>query len=253
LLNRIGWRPERDRLWLVGDLVNRGPSSLEVLRWAFANRDHLTAVLGNHDLHLLLRARGLVGAKADDTLDEVLGAGDRDQLLGWLQARPFLYRRGSRLLVHAGILPSWDLDAAEDLSRQLTEKLRGADAARLLAAMATAKRRWRPDLEGDERLCAAASVFTRLRMVRADGQPRLGFTGAPDLAPDGDRPWFELSTLPGGSFSVVFGHWAQLRFLTTDGVLCLDSGCVYGGSLSAVRLDDGRAVHEPCADRVAAS
>lgn len=249
-LERIDFDPGRDRLWLVGDLVNRGPRSLEVLRWAAGLGERVTAVLGNHDLHLLLRSRGLVGVKPGDRLEEVLAAPDRDELLDWLRRRPILHREGGWVLVHAGLLPAWDLPEAEALAAELAGRLGGDAGWEALAELARGARRWRPDLEGRDRLAAALRVFTRLRTVRPDGSPQLGFTGRPEAAPDGGRPWYELSPVPGTDHTVLFGHWAQLGLLRAPGAVCLDSSCVYGGVLTALELDDDTLVHEPLADPV---
>jgi len=248
LLRRIAFDPGRDRLWLVGDLVNRGPRSLEVLRWAAGLGGRVTAVMGNHDLHLLLRSRGLVGVKPGDRLDEVLGAPDRDELLEWLRRRPFLHREGGRVLVHAGLLPAWGLDEAEALAAELAGRLGGDGGWDALGDLARGAHRWRPDLEGRDRLSAAARILTRLRTVRPDGSPQLGYTGRPEAAPDGGRPWFELSPVPGGELTVLFGHWAQLGLHRPPGVVCLDSACVYGGVLSALDLEGGALVQEPFSD-----
>jgi bis(5'-nucleosyl)-tetraphosphatase (symmetrical) len=248
LLERIGFAAGRDRLWLVGDLVNRGPRSLEVLRWAVGLGERVTAVLGNHDLHLLRRSRGLAAAKASDHLEELLAAPDRDHLLDWLRRQRFLHREGAHLLVHAGLLPTWGLEEAVALADELSGWLGGPDSEEALADLARGTRHWRPDLVGCDRLSAAAAVFTRLRTVRADGSPNLGFTGPPGAAPEGCRPWFESSPVPGPGLTVLFGHWAMLGLYRAPGLVCLDSGCVYGGSLSALRLDDGAVVQEPLTD-----
>jgi len=248
LLERIRWQPGRDRLWLIGDLVNRGPRSLEVLRWA-ARQPRLAAILGNHDLHLLARAAGWADARPEDRLDEVLAADDRETLLEWLRRRPFIHRAGSALLVHAGLLPEWSGDEALSLAGSAGRRLQA-----LLPRLARKpKPRWSAGATGDDRLAAAVAIFTRLRVVRADGRPKLSFTAAPESVPDGCRPWYEGSRLVAEGTRVVFGHWALMGFRRERGVVCIDSGCVYGGRLTALRLDDDTAVHEPVvADEVSA-
>lgn len=248
LLERIRWDGARDRLWLIGDLVNRGPGSLAVLRWA-AGEPRLDAILGNHDLHLLARAAQLVGARPEDRLDEVLAAEDCEKLLGWLRRRPFIHRLGGTVLVHAGLLPDWDAATAQSLAASASRRL---DA--LLPLLARKPRpKWGAHVTGDERLAAAVTIFTRLRVVRADGRPKLSFTAAPESAPEGCRPWFEGSRLAGEGIRAVFGHWALMGFRREPGAVCIDSGCVYGGRLTALRLDDDTALHEPVvADEVAA-
>ncbi|GAG40522.1 unnamed protein product, partial [marine sediment metagenome] len=177
LLARIEWNPTVDELWLVGDLVNRGPASLEVLRWA-ANQQRLVAVLGNHDLHLLARAEGLVDGRSEDMIDEVLDAPDRDHLLAWLRARPFIHVRDDVVMVHAGLWPGWDVEDAAGLALGASDRLAGPGGHEFLSRLNTKPRiKWRTDLEGDDRLAAAAAIFTRLRVVRSDGRPKLDFTG----------------------------------------------------------------------------
>lgn len=248
LLELMRWDGTRDRLWLIGDLVNRGPRSLEVLRWA-ASEPRLDAVLGNHDLHLLARAARLVGARQGDRLDELLAAEDCENLLGWLWRRPFFHRLGGTVLVHAGLLPEWDAAMAQSLAESASRRL---DA--LLPLLASKPRpKWSADADGDERLAAAAAIFTRLRVVRADGRPKLSFTAAPESAPEGCRPWFEGSRLVAEGNRAVFGHWALMGFRRGPGAVCIDSGCVYGGRLTALRLDDDTALHQPVVeDEVAA-
>jgi bis(5'-nucleosyl)-tetraphosphatase (symmetrical) len=252
LLGRIGWNADSDELWLVGDLVNRGPGSLEVLRWAVRNQSRITAVLGNHDLHLLIRAAGLASSRAEDTLDEVLAAPDRDELIGWLRRRPMVHHAHGMVMVHAGLWPGWDLDRTLSLAAGVAESLDGEDGGKPLLARLSAKPRpeWRPGVAGEERLAAAAAIFTRLRVVRADGRPRLDYTGSPEAAPEGCRPWFETSRVVRAGRTVIFGHWAMLGYHDGDGVRCLDSGCVYGGHLSALRIGDGASFHEPVADEI---
>jgi bis(5'-nucleosyl)-tetraphosphatase (symmetrical) len=248
VLGWIGRRPDRDDLWLVGDLVNRGPGSLQVLRWAAGQR-RLVAILGNHDLHLLAHAAGLSKARPEDRLDDVLAAPDRDELLHWLRARPLLHRRDDVMMVHAGLWPGWDLAEAEALATEAQERLAGGHWKSFLERLVRKPRpKWHADLAGEERVAAAAAVFTRLRVVRPDGRPKLGFTGPPENAPDGFRPWYETSEVVMGGTRVVFGHWAQLGFFRDDRVVCLDSGCVYGGSLTALRVEDGQVFQEPVAD-----
>jgi bis(5'-nucleosyl)-tetraphosphatase (symmetrical) len=245
LLGRIGWRPGGDRLWLVGDLVNRGRDSLGVLRWAYRHRDDLVAVLGNHDLHLLARAAGVGRRKRGDTLDEVLEAPDRVDALRWLGGLPLLHREGDWLLVHAGLHPGWSLREAVAEAAAARDVLAGPDRRAVLAAVDSRTRPgWRPGLAGVERAAAAVAVLTRARVVDAEGRPRLGFTGPPEEAPEGCRPWFETSPVVAGGARVVFGHWAQLGCQRGATWGCLDSGCVYGGSLSALRLDDGLLVQQ---------
>lgn len=251
LLERIDWQADRDELWFVGDLVNRGPSSLEVLRWAFHNRDHLKVVLGNHDLHLLSRAAGVTASKKNDTLDEVLAAPDRNELLEWLRARPLVHHFGPFVMVHAGLMPDWNIERTSALAGAVGERLAGPGHEEFLRELSSRRKKGRKGhLENDERLAAAAAVLTRIRMVDADGGAELTYDGAPRDAPKGWRPWFEASEVRRQGYAMVFGHWAMLGFHRDHDVACVDSGCVYGGSLTALRLRDGRVVREAVADAV---
>jgi bis(5'-nucleosyl)-tetraphosphatase (symmetrical) len=196
LLGRIEWAPEQDKLWLVGDLVNRGPRSLEVLRWAHENSKRLVAVLGNHDLHLLARAAGVAEAKKEDTLDEILAAPDCDELLGWLRRRPLVHRFGPHVMVHGGLMPEWDIELACGLADAAAARLSGPENETFMGRLVgNRKTAWCPDLKGDERLAAAVAVFTRMRMVGPDGRAHLAFTGSPDDAPEDWRPWFATSAV----------------------------------------------------------
>ncbi|MCU0233669.1 MAG: symmetrical bis(5'-nucleosyl)-tetraphosphatase [Thermoanaerobaculales bacterium] len=249
LLERIAWDRERDELWLVGDLVNRGPSSLEVLRWAFANRERLTVVLGNHDLHLLGRAAGIATRKKEDTLDAVLAAPDRDDLVAWLRTRPFVHHFGPWLLVHAGLMPDWSIELTCRLANAASERLAGDGWVDFLARISANRRgSWHSGLEGDDLLASAAAVFTRMRMVGPDGSARLAYTGAPREAPAGWQPWFERSAVKRQGYALLFGHWAMLGLHRDHDLACIDSGCVYGGSLTALRLHDGTVVQQAMAE-----
>lgn len=249
LLERCRFDPEADRLWLVGDLVNRGPRSLEVLRWARDLGDRVTAVLGNHDAHLLGRAHGTRPPRSRDTLDAVLGAPDRDELIGWLRRRPLLHREGDLALLHAGLLPSWTLDRAAELAGEVEEVLSGPEPERLLRALAEARPRpWREGLDEEDRWRVTVHALTRLRTCRDDGRVCEGFTGPPEKAPEGCRPWFELRDGLDAGVTVVCGHWATLGLRQAPGILALDTGCVWGGALTAVRLEDRKVFQEPLAD-----
>lgn len=241
LVSRLEPLAEGDRIWLVGDLVNRGPASAQVLRWA-STAPGVDAVLGNHDLHLLARAAGLGRVREGDTVEDVLTAPDRDCLVEWLRRRPLLVAAPAFVLVHAGLLPSWEEPEAAARAAEAEEVLRGHRTAELLGALA----RRSPAAE----LAAAvesASVMTRVRMVESDGSPRRGFNGPPAEAPPGTSPWFESSPVPRRERPVIFGHWAMLGLYRAPGTVCLDSGCVYGGRLSAFRLEDGALLQEPLA------
>jgi bis(5'-nucleosyl)-tetraphosphatase (symmetrical) len=254
LLRRLAFDPGRDRLWFVGDLVNRGPASVEVLRWAKELEDRVTVVLGNHDFHLLARAEGFRAPKSRDTLEGVLNAPDRGELLEWLATRPLLHRENlddTYVLVHAGLLPSWDVDKAEAMAREVEDVLRSPKRRELLESIyrdsgATA---WSDELEGMDRLRVVANAMATLRTCTADGRPCEGYSGPPELAPSGCLPWFEVPQRSSRDATVIFGHWAALGFRKQPGVLALDTGCVWGGYLTAVRLEDGVVFHERSAER----
>ncbi len=252
LLERMEWRPDRDRLWLVGDLVNRGPSSLEVVRWAWEHRDRVAAVLGNHDLHLLARASGAARKKKDDVLEDVLRAPDRGRLLDWMRGWPLVHSFGRYVVVHAGFCPEWNIELTRRLAAAVSARLAGSGGDQLLASLyRRRKKSWRPGLEGREALASAAAVFSRIRMVDRGGSARLSYNGPPGSAPAGWSPWFRDSAIRRQGYTVIFGHWAMFGFYRARDVICLDSGCVYGGRLTAIRLDDGEVVQERLVDEVA--
>jgi bis(5'-nucleosyl)-tetraphosphatase (symmetrical) len=249
LLERIHFDANADRLWMVGDLVNRGPRSLEVLRWARSLGERLTVVLGNHDLHLIGRAHGTRPPKRHDTLDEVLAAPDRDELIHWLRRRPLLHREGPFVLVHAGLLPPWTLEEAATLAREVEASLGGPRPKRLLKALAAGEPpAWHEGLDTTDRLRVGVQSFTRLRTCRTDGRVCERFTGPPDDAPEGCLPWFELRDDGATDTTVICGHWATLGLRMRPGLLAIDSGCVWGGTLTAVRLEDEEVFQEPLAD-----
>ena len=247
LLRKIEFDSQHDRLWLVGDLVNRGSGSLEVLRWAKGLGDRVTVVLGNHDFHLLAVAEGIRAAKARDTLEGVLGAPDREELLDWLRSRPLVHSEDSTLLVHAGLLPGWSVGDAESLAREVEQALRSGQKRELLEAIYTddSPLLWDERLTGVARLRVVAGIMATLRTCTADGVPCENFNGPPGLAPSGCLPWFEVPGRASQSATVVFGHWATLGFRLQRGVIALDTGCVWGGYLTAIRLEDHAVYQEP--------
>lgn len=243
LLERIRFDPARDRLWLVGDLVNRGPRSLEVLRLVISMGDAAVAVLGNHDLHLLAVAL-TPGArlKPQDTLGEILAAPDRDELLAWLRTRPMLHHDPGLgyTMIHAGLPPQWDLDLAQACARELEAALRdGERCVELFAHMyGDQPNRWSDDLAGFDRLRFITNCLTRLRFCRPDGTVELKFKGEIDKAPAHVVPWFRAPNRRSRSLRIVCGHWSALGYYEGDGVLSIDTGCVWGQRLCAVRLDE---------------
>lgn len=237
LLTRIRFDPAKDRLWLVGDLVNRGPRSLDVLRFLVEHRHAVHAVLGNHDIYALARAFGVTAPTSDETLSELMAAPDRDVLVAWLLSCELLFEGDGYAMVHAGLLPAWDLAAARREARAVEAAL-SDDPAALLGAYFNRKRPvWSLALSGTERAVAALSVFTRIRFVDVDGRcvSGSGPAEAPPVA--GAIPWFKARRGTTGT-PIIFGHWASLGLWIEDDVMALDSGCVWNGSLTAVRIED---------------
>jgi bis(5'-nucleosyl)-tetraphosphatase (symmetrical) len=242
LLERIA--PGRDdRLWFVGDLVNRGPDSLAALRRVHALGEIAVVVLGNHDLHLLAVALGAQQPKRKDTLDAVLSAPDREPLLEWLRHRPLLHHDAAlaHTLVHAGLPPAWDLDLAIAAAREVESALRGSDYRALFEVMyGDQPRRWSDGLLGDDRLRYSINALTRMRLLTPAGDLELDAKGAPGAHPE-LIPWFDHPEARWRDQTrVVSGHWSTLGVVGTDRYLHLDGGCVWGGELAAVRLEDGQ-------------
>ncbi|MEM6795263.1 MAG: symmetrical bis(5'-nucleosyl)-tetraphosphatase [Acidobacteriota bacterium] len=237
LLGRLDFDDASDSLFLLGDLVNRGPASLAVLRWARARSlelgDRFACVLGNHDLHLLAAAAGL--RRAGEDLEPVLDAPDADELLGWLRERPLLHRHGPFVLVHAGLWPDWTIREAERQAAAVAARLRAGDH-RLLNLKAEAP----PELRAEAR---ALYGFTSLRLLDARGGG-CSFKGPPEQAPPGSTPWFAAADRSWAGARVVFGHWAALGVRLGADFCGLDSGAAWDRGLTALRLSDRRLVHQ---------
>jgi bis(5'-nucleosyl)-tetraphosphatase (symmetrical) len=250
LLDSLRFSPATDRLWFVGDLVNRGPQSLEVLRFVKSLGPAAATVLGNHDLHLVMQAAGFGKASKEDTLDAVLTASDRDELLAWLRSRPLFHVEGEWAMVHAGLLPSWDVAKAQGLSDEVSAALTAPDYRDFLAHMwGSEPDAWRDDLTGWDRLRVIVNAMTRMRFVTPEGRMEFrapGSKGPPERGPAGTLPWFAVPGRKSADHLIVFGHWSALGFRQMDKVLALDSGCLWGGSLTAVRLEDRRVFQMPC-------
>ena len=239
LTDLIGFIPTRDRLWFVGDLVNRGPDSLEVLRYIKGLGQSAVAVLGNHDLFLLAVASGAASLRPKDTLSQVLEAPDRDDLMVWLQQRPLLHHEGEYVLVHAGLLPQWTVEEARQLADEATAALRGERCDSLLRALhPSGHLQWDPSLTGPVRVAAIAKALTRLRTCSDHGIMESTFSGPPELTPAGYHQWFRIASRRHDGCTVLCGHWAALGLRIQTNLLALDSGCVYGRQLTAVRLED---------------
>lgn len=247
LVDSFTFNPARDRIWFVGDLVNRGPKSLDVLRYVRSLGDRAVVVLGNHDLHLLVVAEGLGKPRHDDTIGDVLAAPDRDELLDWLRKRPMLHREGDHLMVHAGLLPAWDESYSEQLAREVEELLRGPGYRDFLRHLYGSKPdRWSDDLAGADRTRVIVNVMTRMRFCDSAGIMEFETKGETAAAPAGYRPWFEVPGRAATQSTIICGHWSALGVKLTPKLLMLDSGCVWGRSLTAIRLEDRRLFQVGC-------
>jgi len=246
LLSRVAFDPSRDRLWLVGDLVNRGPGSLAVLREMKALGDAVVTVLGNHDFHLLAVAAGHARQHKRDTIAPVLEAPDREELLAWVRSWPLVVIEGDRLLVHAGLLPRWTPEQAQALSDEVRAALKADDHDNFLRTLyGDTPDAWRDDLEGFDRLRVVVNACTRLRFCTADGRMEFGEKRGPEHAPEGFRPWFAHEARASSDKTIVSGHWSTLELLLGPHLMMLDSGCIWGGALTAVRLEDRRVFQVP--------
>lgn len=247
LVERIQFSPSSDRLWFVGDLVNRGPDSLSVLRYIKSLGSSAVVVLGNHDLFLLAVASGMTTPSAQDTLGQVIAAPDRDELLLWVRHQRLLYREPPFVLLHAGLLPQWSIDKAEELAHEAEAALRGPHYEQVLRALYPSKHlQWSPDLTGPARLATIIKVLTRLRACSSAGVMESSYSGPPDHIPAGFLPWFRIETRQHRNATIVCGHWASLGLHCEDDLLAIDSGCVWGRELTAIRLEDRRIFQVSC-------
>jgi len=248
LLEVIGFNATRDRLWLVGDLINRGPGSLEVLRWARRHSDVLTVVLGNHDLHALAVSEGFVDAHRHDTLHALLAAPDRDELFAWLRGCHMAYAEDEYLMVHAGVLPQWTVADTVGYGHEVEAVLRSDTYRDFFAHMyGNHPSHWQDDLSGMSRLRVIINALTRLRVCHADGRMDFRFKGEVQDIPEGLLPWFEMPDRQSDDKTIVFGHWSALGLRVQDHLIALDTGCLWGGQLKAMRLEDRQVFQVPCA------
>lgn len=244
LLDRAAFDPLRDQLVLVGDLVNRGPGSLAVLRFVRSLGASARTVLGNHDLHLLTVAEGASKLRHDDTLNAILRAPDRDELLTWLRHQPLMVRLGKyggddHVLVHAGLLPSWSVDKALVLASEVHATLTGPSYREFLAHLYGSRPdRWSDSLGGHDRLRVVVNAMTRMRFCSPLGVMEFQTKGEASVAPPGFMPWFEVPGRASSSHVIVCGHWSALGLHLRPRLLALDTGCVWGGALTALRLED---------------
>jgi len=248
LLDLCAFDPARDRLWLVGDLVNRGPRSLETLRFVKNLGPAAVTVLGNHDLYLLMVAEG--GAKyrgKDDTLQAVLDAPDRDELLDWLRHQPLCHLEKGHCLVHAGLLPQWTASRTRELAREVEAALTGPHYRDfILNLWGSEPAAWSDDLMGWPRLRVIVNAMTRMRFCTPEGVMEFHAKGEVVNAPSGYLPWFEVPGRKSADTVLVTGHWSALGLKLLPNLLALDSGCLWGGPLTAVRLEDRQVSQVDC-------
>ena len=251
LLERVAFDPAKDRLWLVGDLVNRGPQSLETLRFLYSIRESLVCVLGNHDLHLLAVGQNIERLKKADTLREILEAPDRNELLEWLRQQKLMHYDEQRetVLVHAGIPPQWTLKKALKCAAEVEEALHDDNlfAPYLDGMYGNEPVKWNGDLKGTARLRVITNYFTRMRFCTSDGKLDLKGKEGPDTAPPGYAPWFRHKERKTKGLKIVFGHWAALAGQCNEpGLFALDTGCVWGGALTLLNVDTGERLQCKC-------
>lgn len=247
LLEKIDFTPGRDHLWIVGDLANRGPAPLETLRRVYALRDHVSVVLGNHDLHMLAVAFGHGTLKRSDTLGAILEAPDCGEMLEWLRRQPLMVRSPTHgaTMTHAGLLPGWTLDEAEGYAREAEAVLGSRQFFDFIPALyGNRPALFTPELEGHDRLRAIINVFTRMRFINACGELDFSAREGLDSAPSGFYPWFCFERPEAqASQRLIFGHWAALEGATPGAriqVRATDTGCVWGRKLSALELESDR-------------
>lgn len=250
LLQHIDFDARHDTLWFTGDLVNRGPQSLETLRFVKGLGSAAITVLGNHDLHLLAVSEGHEKFQHNsDTLNPILQADDRDELLDWLRAQPLLHHDEDLKLsmIHAGLPPQWTLTQARAAAAEVEAVLRSEHYLDFLAHMyGNLPDLWSEGLRGHERLRFIVNCFTRLRYCSPQGKLALSAKGAPGTQPSGMIPWFQIPDRASRENTIIFGHWSTLGLHLQDNVMALDTGCLWGGSLTAVRLEDKRVFSLPC-------
>lgn len=250
LLDIIGFNASNDRLWCVGDLINRGPQSLEVLRFLKNLGPSVITVLGNHDFHALAVSEHITFERPKDTLQEILLAPDRKELITWLRQQPLLHEENNFVLVHAGLLPAWTVPEAKGYAREVEEVLRSSHYQDFLTFLFSHKNEsmsWHHSLQGHARLSVIAQVFTKLRTCSAEGLMNFTYKGPLDHIPDGFMPWFDVPHRNSLDAFIVFGHWSAMGIRIEKSFAALDSGCVWGRQLTAFRLEDQKLFHASCA------
>jgi bis(5'-nucleosyl)-tetraphosphatase (symmetrical) len=239
LIDKLGFDKRRDKLWFTGDLVNRGPDSLETLRFIRKLGKRAVCVLGNHDLHLLAVNAGLARQKKRDTLDTILAAPDRDELIDWLRHRPLAVHKAGFLMVHAGLPPQWDVKKTLACAAEVESVLRGDNYRKFLRKMyGDQPDMWNDKLSGNDRLRCIVNYLTRVRYCRRSGRICHNAKGPVGSQPEGFMPWFRVPGRASTDTKIIFGHWSVLGPVDDPGIHALDTGCVWGGKLSALCLDN---------------
>lgn len=242
LLEKIDFSPSRDTVYVLGDLINRGPESVETLRLCMQLGDSIKALLGNHDLHLLASAYGVRKPGKRDTLQSILNAPDREALLHWVSQQPLARSLKSKtgqhlLMVHAGVLPQWDLDKTMQLADEVHQQIKSSSLPDFLMHMyGNYPNQWKPELTGSDRLRVIVNALTRIRFCTADGVMDFESSESADAAPEGLMPWFECPERKTADITIAFGHWSTLGLINRPQLMALDTGCVWGGCLSAMEI-----------------
>jgi bis(5'-nucleosyl)-tetraphosphatase (symmetrical) len=250
LLDLINFDRGQDRLWLVGDIVNRGSDSLEILRFVKGLTGAVTVVLGNHDLHLLMVAEGCASLSPNDTIQDILSAPDREELLDWLRQQKLLHVDGNYAMVHAGLLPSWSIAQASELAKAAEAAIQGEEFHEFCLHMyGDHPDHWDEALSGYTRLRVIINAMTRMRICTPDGKMYFKFKGVVEDIPDGYLPWFETPHRASREATIIFGHWSALGLQLRNNLIALDTGCLWGGTLTAIRLDDRKVFQVSCGER----
>ncbi len=249
LLRKIDFSPSRDKIFFLGDLVNRGPESAATLRRIMSLGSSARSVLGNHDLHLLAVAHGVKKTGKGDTIDDILNAPDREEMLSWLASQSMGILEdtpiGKLLMVHAGVLPAWTAEQVVSLGKEVHDAMK-ADPASFFSSMYGNKpNQWTDSLDGDDRLRVVVNALTRIRLCHADGSMDFSVKEGAAKAPAGMTPWFDLPDRRTADVTVAFGHWSTLGLQLRDNLVSLDTGCIWGGCLSALKIDSGGKTSSP--------
>ena len=247
LLLRLAFNPKQDKLWLVGDLINRGSGSLEVLRWCYQHQNSIKTVLGNHDLHALAVAHGLKLAHRGDTLQTILDASDAPELLAWLRHQPLMISENGYVMVHAGLLPQWSVTQALCLASEVECALQADSYLDFFANMyGNSPNNWHDNLTGIDRLRVITNAMTRMRICTASGEMEFAFKGELPDVPSGYLPWFDVPARQSSDSTIICGHWSALGLQNRENIIALDTGCLWGGQLTAFCLETKQITQVNC-------